>query len=377
MSPTTRVAIVGAGLAGLMCARVLQQHGISATVFEADAHRAARRQGGSLDIHADSGQIALEAGGLLNAFRAKTHPGAEAFRLLDKAGRVFIDTPDTGDGERPEIERGALRDLLIDSLTPGTIRWGTKVTGVRETADGPQLDLADGESAVADVIIGADEAWSRVRRLLTDVTPAYTGITMAELHLDDAGTRHPEALHLIGEGSFFALSDDRSIGGHGGDDIWLGLGLRVPEQWRTTIDWTDAETAKTALLQQYEGWAEPLLDLIRAADGPIGVRPIAALPIGDRWTTHPAITLVGDAAHLMSPFAGEGANLALTDGAELALALIQHTDTAQAITRYEEAMLPRAEQSARASAAGLDLMFSPTAPTEMADFFNQMAPQES
>ena len=84
------IAIVGAGLGGLVLARVLQIHGIPFTVYELDVTADARKQGGSLDMHEESGQFALRTAGLYERFRRQTHPQGEAMRVLDKTGQAGI-----------------------------------------------------------------------------------------------------------------------------------------------------------------------------------------------------------------------------------------------------------------------------------------------
>jgi 2-polyprenyl-6-methoxyphenol hydroxylase-like FAD-dependent oxidoreductase len=90
-SSSLTIAVVGGGLSGLVLARVLQQQNIACTVYELDATADARRQGGLLDLHVDSGQLALREAGLYEQFRRLTVPQAEAMRVMDKAGTVFID----------------------------------------------------------------------------------------------------------------------------------------------------------------------------------------------------------------------------------------------------------------------------------------------
>ncbi|PRY39754.1 2-polyprenyl-6-methoxyphenol hydroxylase-like FAD-dependent oxidoreductase [Umezawaea tangerina] len=375
--PERRTAIVGAGLSGLVCARILQRHGVPVTVYESDTSPDARQQGGSLDIHEDTGQVALRQAGLHDRFLARTHVGGEDIRLLDKTGRVHVDKrePPGGNG-RPEIDRTDLRRLLVESLEPGTIAWGRKLTAARPVEDGHELEFADGSSVRADLVVGADGAWSAVRSLLTPVKPVYTGITIVEIRLTDAATRHPEALAVTGRGSLFALSDHRYIGGHGGDTISLGCGLRVPEDWvaASGIDWDDPDSARAGLLRHYPDWVPELTDLIRGCDDDaIWPRPIYALPTGLTWERVPGVTLVGDAAHLMSPFAGEGANIALIDGADLAREVLAGPDLEASLTRYEKAMFPRGAKSAAGSQKGLDMLFVDGPPRKLIMFFKAMS----
>ena len=166
------IAIVGAGLGGLTLARVLHVHGIPATVYEADTSPEARTQGGQLDIHEDDGQRALADAGLTDEFRAIIHEGAEALRVLDRHGKLLHDEPDDGTAQRPEVLRGDLRRILLDSLPAGTVRWGHKVTGVRPLGGGRhELAFAAGTTVTTDLLVGADGAWSKVRPLVSDAVP--------------------------------------------------------------------------------------------------------------------------------------------------------------------------------------------------------------
>ncbi|MFF8423718.1 FAD-dependent oxidoreductase [Streptomyces sp. NPDC016566] len=371
--PHHTLAIVGAGLGGLALARVLHVHGIEAAVFDLEPSPAARTQGGMLDIHDDSGQEALRAARLHEEFLARVHVGGEAMRVLDQDGTVRLEEPDDGTRGRPEIDRGDLRDLLLHSLPEGTVRWGVKVTGARPLGAGRhEVTLADGSAFTTDLLVGADGAWSRIRPLLSSAQPAYTGVSFVEADLLEADVRHPRSARLVGGGMLFALGAGRGFLAHRESDgsLHVYAAVEAPEDWPDGIDFTDDEAARAAVLKEFDGWDDGLKALVEDADGALVPRRIHALPVGHRWDRVPGVTLLGDAAHLMSPFAGEGANLALLDGAELGLALAAHPgDTEAALTAYEERMFPRAEFSASESARSAAMLFRADAPRGLLDMF--------
>lgn len=361
----TPITIIGAGLGGLTLARVLHVHGIAATVYEAEPSPAARTQGGMLDIHEHNGQPALAAAGLTEEFRALVLEGREAMRVLAPDGTVLLDEPDDGTGRRPEVQRGELRQVLLDSLPEGTVRWGRKVTAVRALGRGRhEVRFADGSSVVTELVVGADGAWSRVRRLLSEATPGYVGTTFIETYLFDAETRHPAAAQAVGDGALMAPVPGKSIQAHRerGGTLHAYVALEAPQEWFAQIDLTDPASATARIAREFDGWAPELTALITDSDTTPVLRPLFALPIGHRWDRVPGVTLLGDAAHL-SPPNGEGANLALLDAAELGLALAAHPeDTETALGAYEQALFTRSVAEALEAAADFERCFGDDTP---------------
>jgi len=367
-----KATIVGAGLGGLTLARVLHVHGIPATIYEAEPSAETRTQGGQLDIHEHDGQLALEMAGLTDEFRAIIHEGGEALRVLDQHGTVLLDEPDDGAGGRPEVLRGDLRRILLHSLPDGMIQWGRKVTDVQPLGDGRhELTFADGSTVTTGLLVGADGAWSKIRPLLSDAKPEYVGTTFIETYLHDADERHAAAAEAVGGGALFAAAPGKVIAAHREpkDILHTYVELNRPAEWIAGIDFTDAAAATARVAAEFDGWAPELTALITDGETAPVPRTIHALPNGHRWDRVPGVTLLGDAAHLMPP-SGEGANLAMFDGAELGKAIAAHPDDIEAaLTAYEAALFPRSESAAVDAHLILGLCLDDRAPFGLIDFF--------
>ncbi|GAA3546121.1 NAD(P)/FAD-dependent oxidoreductase [Nonomuraea rosea] len=399
--------MVGGGPAGLTFARVLHRHDHPVTILERDSAPDARPPGGTLDLHDQLGQLALDKAGLLAEYHALSRPEGQAMRILDTDGTVLRDwRPRPDERANPEIDRGQLRDLL---LGPMDVQWGRGVTEVVPgTRDGVLVRFADGREETFDLVVGADGAWSRVRPALSSATPHYTGVTYVETSLDDVDTRHPDLARLIGDGSMAvygvnrALVAQRNSGGH----VKVYAQFRAPLDWHTNpdrhlglngragqdagtgtgrdvgtgvgtgrdtgmddsmdastdagLDLGDVEAVRSSLLALFDGWAAPVLDLLCHGTA-FAHRPLYVLPASHTWTHVPGVTLLGDAAHLMPPL-GVGANLGMLEGAELAESVVAASspgDLDKAVHAFEEQMWARASNRAKFTMAGLDRLVSP------------------
>jgi 2-polyprenyl-6-methoxyphenol hydroxylase-like FAD-dependent oxidoreductase len=373
----TPVTIIGAGLGGLTLARVLHVHGIAATIYEAEASADARAQGGMLDIHENNGQLALKAAGLFEKFLEIIHPGGQATRVLDKHGNVLLDEPDDGTGGRPEVPRGELRRILLNALPAGTVRWGHKLSSAAPLGGGRHtLTFADGSTVTTDLLVGADGAWSRVRPLLSEAIPAYVGMSFIETYLYDADIRHKASAKAVGGGALFAVAPGRGILAHREPHgvLHTYVALNKPKHWIDSIDFSDPVAAVARVAEEFDGWAPELTALLTNAETAPVLRPLHALPIKHRWDRVPGVTLLGDAAHLMIP-SGEGANLAMFDGAELGQAIAANPGNIEAaLLAYEKDLFPRSSSEAAEAEKILKVCLGSNAPQSLLDFFTSNQP---
>jgi 2-polyprenyl-6-methoxyphenol hydroxylase-like FAD-dependent oxidoreductase len=364
------IVIVGAGLGGLALARVLHVNGIDSVVYEREPSRAARGQGGMLDIH--SGQRALREAGLIDQFHTIARGEGQDMRLLEPDGTLLLqqDTPDDAPLDRPEVDRADLRDLLLDSLPDHAVRWGHAF----DHANDGLLHFTDGSSATYDLLVGADGAQSRVRALLTDARPAHIGQNVVEVGIPDIDRTHPDLAAMVGRGNYWVLGNGLSLAAQRNGDGRVRIGLSfydTAEDWFATsgIPFDDPAAARARLIDLLPGWDPRFTALIAACDDAVVPRSITTLPVGLTWPSTPDVTLLGDAAHLMPPV-GEGANMALLDGALLGLALAAHPDDfPTAIREYEREMFERTSAAARMSAQMQEILTSPDASRRVLEFF--------
>ncbi|KAI4148359.1 MAG: hypothetical protein LQ340_005116 [Diploschistes diacapsis] len=362
------IAIIGAGPGGLTLGRLLHLAGIPFAIFEGEANAAVRGQGGTLDLHEDTGLLAIKKGGLWDAFKKYVRYDGEAVILSDKEfNKIYEKDGAAGEQDstgRPEIDRKRLREILLESVPAEKILWGRRLKSLGEDFT---LTFQDGSTESGfDLVVGADGAWSKVRPLLTDVKPFYTGINGIALQIVNAESRAPDLYKMVNKGSVFSFSDGKSIVAqyNGDGSVQVSTWFRAPEDWSqmTDKDVKDNAQTKVFLGEIYTEWSPHLKALFERADNDYNVeRSLYMLPVDHRWSHRRGVTLLGDAAHLMTPFAGEGVNVAMTDAMHLADAIIKSAepdDFDANVKAFEEEMFVRAGEVQALTKANMDDFYS-------------------
>ena len=371
------VTIIGAGPAGLTLASILQKRGVSARIFEHDASFEARDQGGTIDLHEHSGQKAIFEAGLINEFNKHSRPEGEELTVMDKHGNIALKEEASATGNtRPEIDRKDLRKILFDSLEPGTITWGKHIMSVESTEDGCcKLNFKDGTSELADFLVGADGTWSKVRGLISSNKPVYSGVTMVEFHILNPSSNAPHISSLVGEGSAMILSDDKALMAqrNGDKSIRVYAAQKVPEDWASHYDFSNTAEIRKELFNIFQDWQPELLQMIALCEDKFVPRPLYELPL-EQWETFASATVIGDAAHVMTPFGGQGANIAMFDALELANCITSDEFKKSQITAlktFEDKMFANARRSLHITKLGLAACLSPNAPNTFVELMNR------
>jgi len=380
-----KVAIIGGGPGGLTLARLLQMRGADVAVYERDHSREARVQGSALDLHEDSGLAALEAAGLTDAFWENHRPDLDRLRLTDQHGTVLHDHPRTmtGAGKRPEIERGPLRDLLLDSLRPDTVQWDHKLESASLDGNKVALHFANGQRVLADVAIGADGANSRLRALVTPIRPQYVGVALVEGTVPAAKDAVPELWKLLGGAALIALGTERTIGMGTKPDgsILFYAGLKTndpanPEDKRR-LEEADSPDKRVAWFHaNFDGWSEMWVPLFATASSMVW-RPLLVCPADQHWEPKANLTLIGDAAHVMPPYAGEGVNMAMLDALVLSRHLLSESDPAGAIAAYETEMFGRMRDMTEDTMVNTEMFYAPDAADRVVSLFRSFSENAS
>ena len=259
-----KIAIVGGGPGGLTLARLLQMRGADVAVYERDQSRDARVQGSALDLHEDSGLAALEAAGLIDAFWANHRPDLDRLRLTDQHGTILHDHPRkmSGAGKRPEIERGPLREILLDSLRPDTVQWDRKLESAESRRSRWRCTLRVGQSVLADVAIGCDGANSRLRALVTPISSGVCrGLRWSKASLPAGKDAVPELWNLLGGAALIALGNERTLGMGTKPDgsilFYAGLKTAAIRDGKQRLEEANSAEKRVAWFHaNFEGWSE-------------------------------------------------------------------------------------------------------------------------
>ncbi|QHV99555.1 FAD-dependent oxidoreductase [Spirosoma endbachense] len=364
-----KIAIVGGGPGGLTLARLLQMSGVDVHVYERDRHKDARPKGATLDLHEESGLAALYEAGLMEAFKANYRPGADKLRIVDKNATILFDDDANGKEEtaRPEIDRGPLQTILLDSLQPNTVVWNSHFVALSPQSDSWKLDFKNGTSVIADVVIAADGANSKIRPYITAIKPFYSGVTGIEGTVYQSETASPKVHELLNGGKIFAMSDEKSliVSSKGDGSLVFYTGCKTDEYWsqESGIDFSDKAQVLAWFKATYSGWDSVWEELVNNATAPFIPRPFYCMPLDQTWEALPNLTILGDAAHLMPPYAGEGVNMAMLDALELSKCLTSNDfpDVQSAIAAYEKQMRTRASETALATLESTAALHSPEA----------------
>lgn len=281
-------------------ARLLQLHGahIRCTVFECDINRHAKNRGGCLDLHPDSGQLALKEAGLFDQFKKHARAEGETLRIFSPDGAILMDESRGDPGrpeefaDRPEIDRTELRNLLLDSLAPDTLQWNSKLLRIE---DGPESKLAlvfaDRTEADFDLVVGADGAWSKVRPSLTDTEPFYSGIGGLDCRLSDVDHMHPKLSSHVGKGMCLNLGSNKGLmcqrNGDGG--VQLYAFARLPESWFSScgIRFDGPDARRQVIDALYPEYSALQQSLVLDSDPDTVGRQLYMLPVGFQWPHHP------------------------------------------------------------------------------------------
>jgi salicylate hydroxylase len=362
----TEIAIIGGGIGGLAAAAFLHRAGLAATVYE-QASRL-RAVGAGLVVAPNAARL-LRALGVLDVFEERAvrlETGWEFRRWQDGSVLSSEDLATKCQdlyGERTyTAHRADLLDVIRRAVPDEDVRLGKRCVEVGLGGPRRTLRFADGATAEADVVIGADGIHSLVRAALTaPVPPAYSGLSAfrALVPAEDAPAfaRRPAQVLWVGP-EHHLVHYPVSAG------TFVNLVAFAPAGDYTTESWTATATV-AEFLAEFEGWDERLISLIRAAGTPGRWALLDRAPL-TRWTRG-TVTLLGDAAHPMFPFFAQGAAQAMEDGATLARCLAADpADPAAALRRYEELRIPRTTRLQEVSRARAHVNHLPDGPEQRA-----------
>ncbi|KAI1717670.1 FAD binding domain-containing protein [Ditylenchus destructor] len=380
LSKATRVAIVGGGPGGLILANVLQQKAnFNVKIYERSASRDSKywQQGAIFNLIKGSGVKAIKEIGLLESLKDHYCSKVDIVRIIDKNAKlvgemstVINENEDTISNNlpfSPAIDRFSLQNMLLDSLKPEIVEWNKNFQSLTQKGDKWRLEFKDGTFDVADLVVGADGAKSKVRPFVTNTKPIYSGVTMIDGMVDNAEVLN-SSLKLLGKGGkMFTSGASKSIvtSSKGDGSFQFHLGFKADEHWHQSgvANFGDKEEMLAWFKREYAEWSDVWSQLVENAVMPLIPRPQYFVPLDqDRMPFTHNITLLGDAAHGMPPYGGQGVNMALMDGLKFGKILSdnQRYPTIElAIKEHEKKMKKRMKRSERFAKFATNINHSP------------------